>query len=362
MKLSVVILNYNVRYFLELCLQSVEAALNGISSEIIVIDNNSLDDSCEMVISRFPSVQLIKNEENLGFSKANNQAVKLANGKYVCILNPDTVVPEDGFKKVLAFAETTSNLGIIGCRLIDGSGKFLPESKRNIPTVSVAIKKILGSAKYYYANHILEHNNAKVDVLVGAFMLVERTVYNKLNGFDEDYFMYGEDIDLSYKSLKAGYDNYYFGNMSVIHFKGESTISNHIYLRRFYGAMQIFYKKHFQKNILFDFLIFLGIKWMILFKSKQKLATKPPVVSLLFSKNPNTQLVDKLKLKIASNFDEVVVGNELIFDCEGIPFKSIIEYMQVFKEQQCLFKIQPKTSSYIIGSSSAHTKGQIIQF
>ena len=141
MKLSVVILNYNVRYFLELCLQSVEAALNGISSEIIVIDNNSLDDSCEMVISRFPSVQLIKNEENVGFSKANNQAVKLANGKYVCILNPDTVVPEDGFKKVLAFAETTSNLGIIGCRLIDGSGKFLPESKRNIPTVSVAIKK-----------------------------------------------------------------------------------------------------------------------------------------------------------------------------------------------------------------------------
>jgi len=140
-KLSVVILNYNVRYFLELCLQSVEAALNGISSEIIVIDNNSLDDSCEMVISRFPSVQLIKNEENVGFSKANNQAVKLANGKYVCILNPDTVVPEDGFKKVLAFAETTSNLGIIGCRLIDGSGKFLPESKRNIPTVSVAIKK-----------------------------------------------------------------------------------------------------------------------------------------------------------------------------------------------------------------------------
>ena len=135
MKLSVVILNYNVRYFLELCLQSVEAAISGIPSEIIVIDNNSTDDSCEMVVSKFPAVQLIKNELNVGFSKGNNLAVKLAKGQYVCILNPDTVVPEDGFAKIIAFAETKSNLGIIGCRLIDGSGKFLQESKRNVHVV-----------------------------------------------------------------------------------------------------------------------------------------------------------------------------------------------------------------------------------
>jgi GT2 family glycosyltransferase len=362
LKLSVVILNYNVRYFLELCLQSVEAAISGIPSEIIVIDNNSTDDSCEMVVSKFPAVQLIKNELNVGFSKGNNLAVKLAKGQYVCILNPDTVVPEDGFAKIIAFAETKSNLGIIGCRLIDGSGKFLPESKRNVPVVSVAIKKILGNTKYYYANHVLEHDNAKVDVLVGAFMLVKRTVYNKLKGFDEDYFMYGEDIDLSYKSLKAGYDNYYFGNISVIHFKGESTSNDQIYLKRFYGAMQIFYIKNFKKNMFFDFLIFLGIKWMILFNSEQKFTIKPSTVSLLFSKNPNTQLVNKLNSKLASDYNEVGDENELIFDAQGISFKSIIDHMQVFKEKQCLFKIQPRNSSYVIGSSSADTKGEVIQF
>ena len=362
MKLSVVILNYNVRYFLELCLQSVEAALSEIPSEIIVIDNNSSDDSCEMIVSKFSSVILIKNKVNIGFSKANNQAIKVAKGAYVCILNPDTVVPEDGFLKVLEFAETKSNLGIIGCRLIDGTGKFLPESKRNIPTVSVAIKKFLGSSKHYYANDILEDDDCKVDVLVGAFMFLKRKIYNDLNGFDEDYFMYGEDIDLSYKSLKAGYDNYYFGKVSVIHYKGESTRKDELYLKRFYGAMQIFYAKHFQKNRFFDFMMYLGIKWMILFNSEQKPTTKPSSVSILFSKNPKPQLIDKLKPTIASNFDEVNFGNELIFDAEETSFKSIIEYMQVFKEQHCLFKIQPKNASYIIGSSSAEIKGEVIQF
>ena len=362
MKLSVVILNYNVRYFLELCLQSVEAALQGIPSEIIVIDNNSHDTSCEMVVSKFPSVLLIKNDKNVGFSKANNQAVKKAKGEYVCILNPDTVVPEDVFLKILEFAEKKSTLGIIGCRLIDGSGKFLPESKRNTPVVSVAIKKILGSAKHYYANHVLDEGVGKVDILVGAFMLLKREVYDDLKGFDEDYFMYGEDIDLSHKSLKAGYDNYYFGEVSVVHYKGESTRKDEVYLNRFYGAMQIFYIKHFKKNSLFDFLIYLGIKLMVLFNSEQKSSAKSPTLRYLFSKNPNSQLVDKLNPIIAPNFDEFSVGNELIFDAEGTSFKSIIKQMEVFKEQHCLFKIQPKNGSYIIGSSSADTKGEVIQF
>ena len=228
MKLSVVILNYNVRYFLELCLQSVEAALEGIPSEIIVIDNNSDDASCEMVVSKFPSVTLIKNAVNVGFSKANNQAVEVAKGEYVCILNPDTVVSEDTFLKVMDFADSKSNLGIVGCRLIDGAGDFLHESKRNIPLVSIAIKKILGNSNRYYANHVSEYGVGKVDVLVGAFMLIRQDVYKLLGGFDEDYFMYGEDIDLSYKSLKSGYDNYYYGDVSVIHYKGESLSLIHI--------------------------------------------------------------------------------------------------------------------------------------
>ena len=362
MKLSVVILNYNVRYFLELCLQSVEAALIDIPSEIIVIDNNSKDDSCMMVKEKFPSVVVIENTSNIGFSKANNQAIKVAKGAYVCILNPDTVVPEDGFIKVLDFAETKSNLGIIGCRLVDGAGKFLPESKRNIPVVSIAIKKILGSSKYYYANHVSDHGVGKVDVLVGAFMLIKREVYNLLGGFDEEYFMYGEDIDLSYKSLKSGYDNYYYGDVSVIHYKGESTRKDEVYLRRFYGAMQIFYNKHFKKNSLFDFLIYLGIKWMVLFNSAHKITPKKPSISLLLSKDPDQKLVEKLNPVIASSFDEVRAGSEVIFDAAGTSFKSIIDHMQFFSEQQCLFKIQPKNRSYIIGSSSTDSKGEVIQF
>ena len=248
LKLSVVILNYNVRYFLELCLQSVEAALVDIPSEIIVIDNDSKDDSCAMVKANFPSVTLIKNTSNIGFSKANNQAVKVAKGTYVCILNPDTVVAEDTFKTILNFADTQTNLGIIGCRLVDGSGSFLPESKRNIPVVKIAIKKIFGNSQPYYASHIKEHDTAKVEILVGAFMILKRYLYDTLKGFDEDYFMYGEDIDFSYKSLNEGYDNYYFGGTTIIHYKGESTRRNEIYLKRFYGAMQIFYKKHFKTN------------------------------------------------------------------------------------------------------------------
>ena len=247
MKLSVVILNYNVRYFLELCLQSVEAALVDIPSEIIVIDNNSKDDSCEMVKEKFPSVVLIQNTSNVGFSIANNQAVKVAKGAYVCILNPDTVVAEDTFRTILNFADTQTNLGIIGCRLVDGSGKFLPESKRNIPVVKIAIKKILGNSQRYYATHIKEHETAKVEVLVGAFMLLKRSIYESLKGFDEDYFMYGEDIDLSWRLLKGGWENHYYAGTSIIHYKGESTKKGSLnYVLVFYKAMLIFARTHFE--------------------------------------------------------------------------------------------------------------------
>jgi GT2 family glycosyltransferase len=182
-------------------LQSVEAALGEIPSEIIVIDNNSKDGSCEMLKEKFPSVILIQNTSNVGFSKANNQAVKVAKGEYVCILNPDTVVAEDTFESILNFADKQTNLGIIGCRLIDGSGKYLPECKRNIPLVDIAIKKVLGNSKKYFANHIREFDNKEVEILVGAFMVLKRSLYNALDGFDEDYFMYGEDIDFSFRSL-----------------------------------------------------------------------------------------------------------------------------------------------------------------
>jgi len=362
LKLSVVILNYNVRYFLELCLQSVEAALVSIPSEIIVIDNNSKDGSCDMVKDKFPSVTLIENYSNVGFSKANNQAVQLAKGEYVCILNPDTVVAEDTFESILNFAEKQTNLGIIGCRLIDGSGNYLPESKRNIPLVDIAIKKILGNSKSYYANHINEFDIAKVEILVGAFMVLKRSLYHNLAGFDEDYFMYGEDIDFSFKSLKKGYDNYYFGETSVIHYKGESTRRNAIYLKRFYGAMQIFYRKHFKSNVLFDLGVFVGIKLMILLKPLKLQQTEICYEPILVSENPDSRLVEKFNPKIITSFDGIKSNSELILDASSLTFKSIIDQMQASKSTQSIFKIQPNNCSYILGSNSADSVGDIIQF
>jgi GT2 family glycosyltransferase len=362
LKLSVVILNYNVRYFLELCLQSVEAALVDIPSEIIVIDNDSKDDSCAMVKANFPSVTLIKNTSNIGFSKANNQAVKVAKGTYVCILNPDTVVAEDTFKTILNFADTQTNLGIIGCRLVDGSGSFLPESKRNIPVVKIAIKKIFGNSQPYYASHIKEHDTAKVEILVGAFMILKRSLYDTLKGFDEDYFMYGEDIDFSYKSLNEGYDNYYFGGTTIIHYKGESTRRNEIYLKRFYGAMQIFYKKHFKTNFFFDLVVSLGIKLLVRLKPLKQQQPEIKYKSVLISSNPENQLVKKLKTTLVTSVDEVSASSELIFDASTMSFKRIIDQMQVSKPKQFIYKIQPRNCSYILGSNSADSIGDVIQF
>src|SRR5690606_21239477 len=173
MQLSVLILNYNVRYFLEQCLWSVQKALEGIDSEIIVVDNDSKDDSCEMVKQFFPDVILIENKENTGFPKGNNIGVFKAKGKYLCILNPDTIVSEDTFTKLLDFTQTKENLGIVGCKLIDGTGAFLPESKRNIPTPKVSLLKMLGQSKNYYAHHLSEDEIGKAAIFVGAFMFVE---------------------------------------------------------------------------------------------------------------------------------------------------------------------------------------------
>ena len=264
MQLSVIILNYNVRYFLEHCIISVQKAVQKISAEIIVVDNNSPDDSCEMVKSLFPNVILIENKENLGFPKGNNIGVQKAKGKYICILNPDTVVAEDTFDKILAFAENKSDLGIIGCKLIDGTGNFLPESKRGIPTPWVAFGKTVGlykmfpkvkSFQKYYAEHLDENTSGKVAILVGAFMFLRKETYNQLGGFDERYFMYGEDIDLCYTIRRSGFRNFYYGKYSILHYKGESTVKDEVYLGRFYDAMAIFIGKYYKKQKPLQYLL-----------------------------------------------------------------------------------------------------------
>ena len=363
MKLSVIILNYNVRYFLELCLRSVEAAIVNIEAEIIVVDNNSEDDSCQMVKQLFPDVILIENKENFGFSKGNNIGVTPAKGDYLCILNPDTVVAEDTFTSLLNFAENTANLGIVGCKLINGVGSFLPESKRNIPYINAAFKKLLGNSNTYYANHLSEDDTGKVAVLVGAFMMMKQSVYKSVSGFDEDYFMYGEDIDLSYKVLKAGFDNYYFGATSVIHYKGESTLRDKHYARRFYGAMQIFYKKHFKKNIVFDLFVWLGIRTVYFFSKTPKKTVKQVSNYVFISAEMNEKLVASLSKKpiLKQHLDNLQPATEVIFDANILSYKTIIEMMQQHSNKNNItYKILPKNANFILGSDNAISRGEVV--
>lgn len=367
MKLSVVILNYNVRYFLELCLKSVQEAISQIDAEIIVIDNNSTDDSCAMVKKLFPNVSLIENKNNFGFSKGNNIAVAQAKGEYVCILNPDIVVAEDTFIKLLEFADSKQNLGIIGCRLIDGNGRYLPESKRNIPIVKVAFQKMLGYSKNYYANHLTEFESGKIKVLVGAIMLMKRNVYNQVNGFDEDYFMYGEDVDLSFKVVKEGFDNYYFGDTTIIHFKGESTLKNEVYAKRFYGAMQIFYKKHFRSNLLFDTVVWLGIKFVKLFRSSESTLENTVNQYILLSNKNYPELEAKLSKTINTISDlsqiQIQMQSEIIFDANSMSYKEIVESISKLKNNaKHTYKILPKNSNFIVGSNDSKQRGQVITF
>lgn len=270
-KLSVIIINYNVCHFLEQTLLSVRKAIATLDAEVIVADNNSVDGSVEMVKAKFPEVILILNKKNLGFSKANNEAIKRAKGEYVLLLNPDTVVEEDTFTKCCSFMDAHPDAGALGVKMVDGKGNFLPESKRGLPTPWVAFYKIFGlaalfpkSRKFgrYHMGFLDPDQTNEVEVLSGAFMFIRKSVLGKTGLLDEDFFMYGEDIDLSYRIVKAGYKNYYFPETRIIHYKGESTKKTSVnYVFVFYKAMAVFARKHFNsKNAgIFAALIHLAI-------------------------------------------------------------------------------------------------------
>jgi GT2 family glycosyltransferase len=269
LRLSVVIVNYNVKYFLEQCLYSVFKALRDIPSEVFVVDNNSVDGSVALIREKFPQVRLIQNTENTGFSSANNQALRLASGEYVLLLNPDTVVQEDTFQRMLQFMDAHPDAGAAGIKMLDGKGNFLPESKRGLPTPMVAFYKIFGLSKlfpnskrfgHYHLSYLDKNSTHPVDVLSGAFMFIRKSALDKAGLLDEDFFMYGEDIDLSYRLTKAGYRNYYFAGSSIIHYKGESTKKGSVnYVRMFYRAMAVFARKHFSRARLFIFFIYAAI-------------------------------------------------------------------------------------------------------
>ena len=382
MQLSIIIVNYNVKYFLEQCLASVVKACKNIEAEIFVVDNNSTDGSKEFFAGRFPQVCFVWKNENTGFAKANNDIVKLAKGEKILFLNPDTVVAEDCFEKCLSFFLTKENIGAIGLRMIDGSGNYLPESKRGFPSLATSFYKMTGltklfpQSKYfaqYYLGHLPENKTNEVDVLAGACMMANKKVLEEVGSFDENFFMYGEDIDLSYRIQKAGYKNYCFAETTILHFKGESTQKQSLeYIRNFYGAMLLFVKKHYGNGTGKIYLLFLqaaittkaitaGIK--NLFKKPVAVLPKKPSGNKAFviSDEDTFQNLRQYfnEAERADTINEAATAATAFILCEPtLSFKEIIHLMQKHKEQYNFF-IHADGTKGIVGSSDKNSSGII---
>jgi len=375
--LSVIIVSYNVEHFLHLCLESVYAATKNINAEVIVIDNASVDKSVDMVRKQFPSTRVIANVDNLGFGKANNQAAKLAKGRYLCVLNPDTVVSENTFELFIALHESNTNLGISGPQLTDGTGQFLRESKRGLPTIHAAVYKSLGLFKLsphlfgqYYNQRLPQNKSGKTDVLVGAFMFLRKQLYDQLTGFDENFFMYGEDIDISHRSLKLGLTNFYLSEAKVIHFKGESTPKNRAYEKRFFNAMSYYYNKNYSQNWLLNSVFLLGSYVFSKFKrfiSSRRDETKPVIVNNWILLSANSTLFKSVKtnifpaMKQCHSLLEVlqVETNGLsgiVFDMRSIKWSEVISFMQLHKKRY-VYKFISADNKRIIGSSDVLSRG-----
>ncbi len=375
--LSVIIVSYNVEHFLHLCLESVYAAINNINAEIIVIDNASADNSVEMMRQKFPSTRVISNVDNLGFGKANNKAAKLAKGRYVCILNPDTIVSQKTFEEFIQFHDENPTIGISGPQMIDGTGQFLLESKRGLPTIKAAVFKSLGLFRFssrffgqYYNLSLPQNQNGKTDVLVGAFMFMRKRLYDQLEGFDENFFMYGEDIDISHRSLKLGYTNFYFSQSKVIHFKGESTPKNKAYEKRFFNAMSYYYNKNFSHNWLLNSIFTTGSYLFSKFKrfaSSRRDKTSPILVNnwTLVSKNPklfkNVKMNMFPSIKHCQNLLEVLQVKPkklmgIVFDMRSMQWSEVINFMQVHQTRY-VYKFISVDNKRIIGSSDVLSRG-----
>ncbi len=401
LKLSVVIVNYNVKYFLEQCLFSVLKASSEIDAEIVVIDNHSSDGSRSYLENKFPDVHFKWNASNDGFAKANNAALSSLQGDLILFLNPDTIVPEDCFQKCIHFFLTHPQCGALGVRMLDGSGKFLPESKRGFPSPAASFYKLTGLISLfpqspvfarYYAGHLHEMETNEVEVLAGAFMMVSKKALEEVKGFDERFFMYAEDIDLSYRILQAGFKVYYYPGTSILHFKGESTQkSSPLYARHFFGAMELFVQKHYKEQKAYYFLMRMAIKankGFYLLKralsSRKQISqtnSSPSTTLVIASEHYFNVLLHLIKfaptpLPLVGNYDlpvseplvSVAEANkltalmqkkqigQLVLTTETLRFKQIIELMNVLKGDTD-FLIHAMHSHSIVGSSYKHSNG-----
>ncbi len=364
MKLSVIVLNYNVKHFLELCLHSVRKSIAHIDAEVIVVDNNSSDKSVAMVAEYFPEMRLIANKENLGFSKAYNQAVEEAKGEYICVLNPDTVVCEYTFLNCLKKAEELPNLGILGVQLIDGRGRFLPESKRNLPTAKVSFFKVFGGyfsrIAPYYADHIEKDDEGMVEILVGAFMLLKKAIYQEAKGFDERYFMYGEDIDFSYSVQQLGYQNHYLGTERVVHFKGESTIKDKVYRERFFGAMKLFYKKYFKYTWLTDIVISRGIKLSAYLHSIKKEEVQPNFkqIECIGTDSIKNTVLKRVKIEGEINIESTT--KLILLDTRTKTYDTLFSYL--LDDLKSYYRFVLPYTDKCVGSDTSSGRGEVVSF
>lgn len=333
-KLSVIIVNYNVKYYLEQCLEALLRAVKYIDSEIFVVDNCSADGSISYLVPRFPTVRFLENTVNAGFSRANNQAVDISKGEFILLLNPDTVVGESVVENVCRFMDADKKIGAIGVKMIDGFGNFLPESKRGFPTPWHSFTKMAGLGKLfpysktfggYHLRYLNENNAHKVDVLAGAFMLLRRNVIEQTGSLDNRFFMYGEDIDLSYRIKQAGFDLYYLPE-PIIHYKGESTKKDIKYVKRFYEAMLIFFNKHYpHSNRLFKSFIRMAI-----------------ILAGFFSVVKKLIKINRLKRRTAHI--------EHIFNTDDYSYDRIIRYMDKNRKKNILFRIYHPNTGVTIDS------------
>lgn len=270
-RLTIAIVSYNVKFYVQQCIEAIQSSTLQ-DFEIIIVDNNSTDGSADFLEQKYGrSIKLIRNVVNHGFGTACNQALAQAAGTCTLFLNPDTIIQTQTLENVMAFVDQTKNVGLVGLRMINEEEHFLPESKRSIPTPKTSFFRLSGlyrimaksqTTNKYYAPHIAENEVGIVDVISGAFMLGKTKVLQEIGGFDEDFFMYGEDVDISYRMQKSGFDNYYVGTETIIHHKGKSTDKrSSTYIHQFYGAMSLFHKKHFKDSYswFFNILIQLAI-------------------------------------------------------------------------------------------------------
>lgn len=399
MELSIIIVNYNVRFFLEQCLHSVSKAIRGLDAEVWVVDNASTDGSLDYLQPLFPWVHFLPNPENIGYARANNQALTHCRGQYILFLNPDTLVAEDCFRLCLDFIQAQPSPGAMGIRMLDGSGKFLPESKRAFPSPVSALYKLTGLSalfprsavfNHYSLGHLSQDQNHQVDVLAGAFMLLPKSVLNQVGSFDERFFMYGEDIDLSYRVQKAGYQNYYFAGSSIIHFKGESTRKGSLnYVLLFYNAMRLFVQKNYSggRAGVFAFFIQLAILIRGAFSIIHRLIQGPldKVMGYSRKKEPGriavlaaegqaqkaVEILNNTGLGKSNSLtylpeDKQVLKNkadyQAILFCEGgvLNWKQIITLTEAISDYQGELWFHAAESGSIIGSDSKETSGRAV--